>query len=292
MNTRDLEYFMAVANQQNFSAVAAQFNVSQPTITVAIKRLEKEFGDVLVQRDRTHALAKLTTAGVILQTRAEIMLQNLTLAQREIAQSRATTIRFGLPPIIGTIYFPKLAGRLLSDNILSHLRTREAGSDKLLQELEDGEIDVALLGSVRPLQNQTLTTTLLAQRPFKVIVGRNHRLATQKTVSFSELAEENFVTLTDNFIHPEALQKFAAASGIEPHVIYKSPDIPLIKGLVAEGLAVSLLVGDAIFESDDVVALEISDPLTMRFNISVAYRKGFVPTTAQQRFIDDLALIQ
>lgn len=292
MNTRDLEYFMAVAERQNFSAAATQFHVSQPTITLAIKRLETEFGDTLIQRDRTHAQAHLTPAGEILQRRAKLILQNLALTQQEIVQSKATTIRFGLPPIIGTVYFPRLAGKLMADGILSHIRTREAGSDQLLKELQNGDIDIALLGSIQPLPNDLLHTQLLADRPFHVIVSNQHPLAQRKHISFHELVSERFVTLNDNFIHSAALTAYSKAAGFRPNVIYKSPDINLIKGLVAENLGVSILVSDAIKAGDEVVALEISDALTERFNISLAYRQGFVPNAMQQQFINDLKVLK
>ncbi|KRL54076.1 LysR family transcriptional regulator [Furfurilactobacillus rossiae] len=288
MNTRDLKYFMAVAERQNFSAAATQFHVSQPTITLAIKRLETEFGDTLIQRDRTHAQAHLTPAGEILQRRATLILQNLKLSQQEIIQTKATTIRFGLPPIIGTVYFPKLAGKLMADGILTHIRTREAGSDQLLKELKNGDIDIALLGSIQPLPNDLLHTQLLAERPFHVIVSKQHPLAQRDRVSFHELAKERFVTLTDNFIHPAALTAYSKTAGFTPNVIYKSPDINLIKGLVAENLGVSIMVSDAIKSGDEVASLTIADALTERFNISLAYRQGFVPNEMQQQFIDDL----
>ncbi|GEK28662.1 LysR family transcriptional regulator [Furfurilactobacillus siliginis] len=288
MNTRDLEYFVAVAKRQNFSAVATQFHVSQPTITVAIKRLETTFGDELVQRDRTHALAKLTRAGEILAARADIILQNLSLAEKEIVQARTETIRFGLPPVIGTVYFPKLAGRLLQDHLLDRLQTREAGSGQLLKELEAGEIDVALLGSLRPLQNNTLTSIELTQQAFRIIVSKRHPLATAKQISFATLATEKFVTLTDDFIHPTALKAYADAAGFTPKVIYRSPDINLIKELVANELAVGLLVEDAITDHDDVVPLVISDALDLHVNVSLAYRKGFVASKIQQQMINDL----
>ncbi|MCF6161142.1 MULTISPECIES: LysR family transcriptional regulator [Furfurilactobacillus] len=292
MNTRDLEYFMAVAERQNFSAAATQFHVSQPTITLAIKRLETEFGDTLIQRDRTHAQAHLTPAGEILQRRATLILQNLKLSQQEIIQTKATTVRFGLPPIIGTVYFPKLAGKLMADGILSHIRTREAGSDQLLKELQNGDIDIALLGSIQPLPNDRLHTQLLAERPFHVIVGNDHPLAHRERVSFRELAGERFVTLNDNFIHPAALTAFSKAAGFTPNVIYKSPDINLIKGLVAENLGISILVSDAIKTGDEVASLTIADALTERFNISLAYRQGFVPNEMQQQFINDLKALK
>ncbi|GAB6093128.1 LysR family transcriptional regulator [Furfurilactobacillus curtus] len=288
MNTRDLAYFSALVTQKNYTVVASQFKVSQPTITVAIQRLENEFGAPLVQRDRAHNKLVITRAGQLLYQRAQRILKDLDLAYLEVEQAEQSTIRFGMPPIIGTMWFPLIAGELFSKGLLHYLETLEVGSDQLLKELEAGKIDVALLGSVRPMHEANLGSTLLAAHPFRAVVSKQHPLADQSAIAFEQLANDNFVTMTGKFVHPQALKAYSDYAGFTPNVVYSTPVLSLIKGLVRANLGVSLLVDDAIQPSDDVVALPLTDPLPERFNMSLVIRKAFMPNPVQQEFINVL----
>ena len=101
MNTKDLQYFHQLASLKNFSKVAATFQVSQPTVTVAIQRLEKQFAVPLIVRDRSHHAVELTSFGRQLDRHVVNILNELELAQKEAAHTQMKQVRFGLPPIIG-----------------------------------------------------------------------------------------------------------------------------------------------------------------------------------------------
>ena len=101
MNTRDIEYYVQIVKQKNFTKVAKYFQVSQPTITYALKRLEKELDAVLITRDRSHHELVITPAGKQLFIHAQSILQEIKMAKAEITQLQKKKLRFGMPPIIG-----------------------------------------------------------------------------------------------------------------------------------------------------------------------------------------------
>jgi len=141
MNTRDLDYFRALVDCQNYTMVAKQFAVSQPAVTQAIQRLEKEFAVKLVIQDRRHQQTHITRTGLLLYKNAQQIQASLKLAHQEIKSAQQTDIRFGLPPIIGTLYFPQIAEKLLQNGLLQQLKITETGSDELLRKLVHGEIN-------------------------------------------------------------------------------------------------------------------------------------------------------
>ncbi|GKT04115.1 LysR family transcriptional regulator [Furfurilactobacillus entadae] len=288
MNTRDLAYFSALVELKNYTVVATRFKVSQPTITVAVQRLETEFGAPLVERDRAHNKLSITRAGILLYQRAQQILKDLDLAHSEVAQANQSKIRFGIPPIIGTMWFPLVVGELFSRGLLKYTETLEMGSYQLLKELEAGHIDMALLGSVRPLQEENLNITPLAAHPFRAVVSQNHPLAGAGHISFEQLARDNFVTMTGKFVHPQALKAYSEYAGFTPNVVYSTPTLSLIKGLVRANLGVSLLVDDAVQRDDGLVQLTLDDPVQERFNMSLVVRKAFLPNQVQQEFISTL----
>ncbi|MFD1318311.1 LysR family transcriptional regulator [Loigolactobacillus zhaoyuanensis] len=288
MNFRDLTYFDALARLKNYTAVARQFKVTQPTITYAIKRLETELAATLFVRDRSHRQVELTANGRQLEAHVAIILHELQLAQTELAANTQQKVKFGLPPIIGAYYFPKLAQRLARHGLISHLNTTEAGSNTLLDQLRTGKLDLALLGSTSPLTDQLINAEILTQQSFKIIVSPDHPLANAKKVSFAQLIDEKFVTLKEGFVHPAALRQLTQSAGFAPNVVYTTPDISVLKSMVAENIGIGFLTALAISPADNVVALALADTQQPKFLISLAHRKNHLLSALQQELLTQL----
>ena len=268
--------------------VARQFAVSQPAVTQAIHRLEKEFAVKLVIQDRHHQQTNITRAGHLLYKNAQQIQASLRLAHQEIDSAQQAEIRFGLPPIIGTLYFPQIAEKLLQNGLLQQLKITETGSDELLHKLVKGEINIALLGSYLPFDLPTVHAVKLGARPFSIIVSPQNSLATQTNIGFKDLGQAQFIGLDGKYVHPQAFQAYCDFAGVHPEVIYRTPDISWVKALVKANLGISMLVRDVVKPDDGVVCLDIEDQLPVSFNISVVTRAGYLPTDDEQRFIDQL----
>ncbi|MDT2757991.1 hypothetical protein P7G51_11420 [Enterococcus asini] len=80
-------------------------------------------------------------------------------------------IPFGLPPIIGNYYFPKLSKQLLDQDILQHLKIIRDGSENLLRQIRLGQIDIGIIGSINPLTEDDLKSELLKEKKFQIIVA-------------------------------------------------------------------------------------------------------------------------
>lgn len=285
MNTRDLDYFQALVKYGKYTRVAEQFAVSQPSVTQAIKRLEKEFDVQLVQQDRAHQQTIITRAGLLLSKNAEQVQRDLELARREIESTKNDQMRVGVPPIIGTLYFPQVAGALLSAGLLQQADIRESGSDELLTDLRTAEIDLAVLGSIRPIKTESIKATHLGSRPFVIIVSQDHPLANSESVSFTELGNEKFINMTGRYVHPRAFKAYCDYADIHPEIVYDTPDYSWVKGLVAQNLGIALIVQDAVNQYDNVKVLEITDPVPVSFNVSVATRNNYVLSESEQQFM-------
>lgn len=288
MNTRDLAYFVQLVDLGNFTQAARHFGVTQPTITQAVKRLEDEFGVTLIHRDQSHAALTVTPAGRQLYRHAQTIGRELTLAQTEIDHLQEEKIRFGLPPIIGTYYFPKIAGRLVAAGLTEHLVTQSGGSDTLLAMLKNGSIDIALLGSSGPLTVPGLTVTPLASAPFTIVVPAGHPLAQQSALSFAELADQPFVVLAEGFVHDQALRWFTAADSIRPNIVYRSGDVGTVKQMIAQGVGIGFLTAMAVAPADGLVTIPIRQPDQPRFTISAVRRTDLVLSPTLRAFQDEL----
>ncbi len=288
MNTRDLQYFVALVRYKNYTQVAKQFQVSQPTITQAIQRLEREFGAPLVRKDRVHRDEMITRSGRLLYENAQLINEKIELTHKAIRRANQKQIRFGMPPIIGRLYISKIVSEFSKD-LLSRLKITSVGSHELLSLVRNGKIDIALLGSTAPISEPGVYADLISGRCFGVIVSTKNPLAKRDQVSFKELASERFISFDQQYVHQAAFRAYCAYAQINPTVaMYRIPDISWIKELVRQNIGISLMAKDALANEPGIKFVEITDPLPERFYISVATREGYVLSPDEQDFIDRL----
>lgn len=282
MKIKDLEYYQQLVKNKNFSKVAQYFGVSQPTITMAIQRLEKDFGTTFFIRDHVHQQLHITATGRQFANHVAVILNELQIARQEIDRAKSDKIRFGLPPIIGNYYFPSLSPQLMRQQLLTNLESEERGSKALLKMLEHGDIDIALLGSLTALHHPRLRTKELAQYPFCIVVGPRYRLAHQQTVNFTDLKDEQFIIPATGFVHEQAFKQMCRNAHFRPHILYRTPDIHVIKAMVSENLGITFLTSLAVQQSDRVTALKIVGNDQPVFRLSAAVRSTAELTTKEE----------
>lgn len=286
MNTRDIEYYVQIVKQKNFTKVAKYFQVSQPTITYALKRLEKELDAVLITRDRSHHELVITPAGKQLFIHAQSILQEIKMAKAEITQLQKKKLRFGMPPIIGNEYFLKLSSYFIKSQLMDQIEITDGGSRDLYGMIHQGRIDLAILGSTQPIIDQKLEIELLLDKRFMIVVAPTHPFADRQTISFSDLIAEQFVLLNEHYVHPAAFKKLAKQAHIEPKVVYQSNDLAILKSMIRENIGIGFLTEIAIHPEDHLVSIPLSDQLQPHFLISLAKRTQQIPTPLQENVVE------
>ncbi len=286
MNFKDLEYFQRLVREKSFTKVANAFHVSQPTITYAVKRLEDELGAELVYRDQSHKQLIITQAGIVLSRHISNILKEVTIAVTEIDRLKEDTLDFGLPPIIGNFYFPKLSSYLFKNDLMSHIHLVDGGSRDLYGLLRRGKMDLALLGSTQPIRDDDLTSEILIEKRFMIVVSPNHPLAKRKEISFSELKDEPFVLLNEHYVHPTAFKKMAQQAHFEPQIIYQNSNLNILKGMIREQIGIGFLTELAISPEDNLVMIPITDQPQPTFMISLVQREQVLDSTLRGQLIE------
>ena len=286
MNTRDLQYFVALVKYKNYTRVAEVFNVSQPSITQAIQRLEKEFNAQLIRKDRFHRDEMITRSGKLLYENAMLINEKINLTRKEIDRANQKQIRFGLPPIIGKLYISKIVEEFSGD-LLPRLRITAVGSHDLLTQLQKGKIDIAILATTSPINEEDVFAELITTRPFSVIVSEKNPLAKKDAVHFKELADQEFINYDQQYVHQSAFQAYCAYAQIKPKIIvYRLPNVSWVKELVRQDKGISVMVKDAATNEPGIKALDILDPIPEKFYISIVTREGYVLSDDEKDFIE------
>lgn len=282
MNIQDLKYFHTLINLKSYTKTAQKFNVSQPTITAAIKRLEKKFGGQFIIRDQSHKSIIITSLGRQFDEHAQAILNEVSVAEAEVKAQPSPDILFGLPPIIGRNYLPTIAPKLFSEGILPRLNVVEHGSNDLRKMLIEGEINLTLLGLASLNVEPIIKVHVIDRYPIEVIVSKKHPFAQKKGIYFKELAQENFIGMTQDYIHTQALEKLAHQNHITLNTIYRSPDVAVIKSLVAQNLGVSYVTTLSIHDNDNVVSIPLLDKDQPEFLFAAATRKNHILTSKEE----------
>lgn len=259
MNLRDLEYFKYLAESLSFTKTAEHFFVSQPSISIALKRLEEEFETTLIQRERSAKNIHLTPTGRILYQRTIDMLGLYGQTKQEIKAVNVENIQLGLVPSIGNHFLPKLLASA-NEHLHSLKLIEEATNDDLFESLRTKKYSTAILAHLEPeIKNNWLDSYQLAQAPLKLCVSKNHPLSKYPELSLLELADESFVTLSKGSIHEQLFNKWASDVKLSLDNVFYCNDINTLMSLVISGARVALLMDPISINQEDIVTISVKN---------------------------------
>jgi len=283
MELRQLEYFQMASRLKNITRAAERLRVSQPNITVAVKKLEAELGIQLF--DRSQKQLSLTPEGAVFLNRIELALRNIQDAVVEVndyKQLQKGTIKIGIPSMIGAYLFPKIFSSFQRRYSHLDIYLYEEGSMAIREQLERDELDfgiVIISGASQNLQLLPMSTNqILACVPLQ------SPLAEKSALEISDLSDIDLIMLKEgSYLRNLVLQKLKTAN-IDPNIVLESNQIETIKGLVASDVGAAFLLDVIVHDTPNIKTLPLAEPLFV--DIGLAWKKDRYISRAAQSFID------
>lgn len=270
MNLKDLYYFYDLSNLQSFTAVARKNGVSQPSISYAIKRLEKEFHCQLLVHDPSHRTFKLTPQGDILLRHVKKALPEIQGAQKEILRSISPYDTIGFPPLIIDYLVRKEPAFIENVSALRNIHPIQEGSIELLNLLSKGELDASFIGSLEPIIDKRFSVKTLMTSDLYYILPSGHSLADKEAIAFSDVLNENFIILDEHFVHLKAFQHLNNHYHHAATPFFQTDDINLLKQLLRKKIGISLLSEIAITKEDkDLISIPMVKEERMSLYVSL-----------------------
>lgn len=271
MEVRQLEYFLAVAEELNFTRAARRLHVVQSGVSAAIQALERELGARLF--DRTRQQVALSDAGTALLPRARATLDAVRAARDAVDEVRGGlrgTVDIGTMISVGIIDFPALLGQFHAEHpaVTVRLRTMTTGTAGLVQALTDGEVDLAFV-SLAGRAPSGIAVRDLATWPMVLVCRADHPLAHRTGVALPEIADEPFIDFPVGYGNRAVADQACAAAGIERRVRLEVSDLATAAGFVRHGLGLALVPSFAAPQDADLRVLSITDQ-PMAWKLSVA----------------------
>lgn len=288
VDIRQLEYFVAVAEQESFTKAAANVHLSQPALSKIVKNLEEELKVELF--DRSTRKLKLTDAGEIVYQEAlklTASLTDLTLRLDNLMNSPTGTIRIGIPPLIGTLFFPSIARSFHNQYPKISLELVEFGAKKLVEFVEEEKVDIAII--VLPVNNPKFEIHPFIQEEFAFFCAKTHKFANRTSLSLKELSEEKFILFSKQFTLHDRIIWECVNAGFTPSVPYESSQWDLISELVAEEFGIAILP-QSIYSKmnhDKITMVPLVNP-TPLWELGFAVKKNSYISFANRKLIDFL----
>lgn len=240
MEFRDIKSFIEVANHKSFTKATSQSYLSQPALSKAVKKLEEELHVQLFDRSRREL--KLTDAGQIVfrqGVKALTAIDELTTLLDELINMEAGELKMGIPPLIGTLFFPSIARVFNEKYPKVTLELVELGAKRIGKLVEAGQIDLGII--VLPSDPSKFNIYPFISDEFVLYVHKDHCLAGLKDVSLHQLKDEKFILFSHEFTLHDYIKQACIAAGFTPTVSYQSSQWDLIIELVSSQLGITIL---------------------------------------------------
>jgi len=283
MELRQLTYFQMASRLKNITRAARKLRVSQPNITVAIKKLETELGVQLF--DRSQKQLTLTPEGTVFLKRIEIALRNIEDAILEVndyKQLQKGTIKIGIPPMMGAYLFPKVFSGFRQLHPKLDVLLYEEGSLTIREKLESDELDFGII--IVPESTTNLNVLKMSRNQLMVCVPHDSPLAAKSKITPKDIAASDLIMMKEGSYLREIVQGKLSALKISPHTVLESGQIVTIMGLVAHEVGIAFLLDFICENLPDVKAVPFYEPIYV--DIGLAWKKDRYISKAAQSFID------
>jgi DNA-binding transcriptional LysR family regulator len=283
MQLRQLEYFQMVCKMKNITKAAELLNVSQPSVTVAIKRLEEELGVSLF--DRNFKKLVLTEEGCTFLKRADKILSTAQYALDEMQDrslAKKSDIKIGLTPIVGAMIFPDIFEKFQTECPELRVSFREEGSLMIRELLQKGELDLGILITTNIPPG--LEKIVIATKQIHVCFAAGHPLHNAAAVPFSDLAGYPFLLFKEDTYSRQMILDECEKQHFIPTIGFSSRQIETILGLVEKGVGISFLPEVIISKHANISSCPLAEPLFIQ--VGIAWNTERYQSDACKTFID------
>ena len=281
---RQIEYVIATADSGSTAAAARYLNISQPSVSLALGKVEEHFGRPL--------FARVAGQGVVLTPFGRRKLGELRALRSDaddVLRADAvehSILHLGVFSTLGPRYAPSLVRGFQADTPRTQVFLHEANLEILSEWLESGQIDVALIYDLG-LPSGLEITPLANVRPYGLVSG-DHPLAGRSSVSMAELLQDPLVLM--NLPHSRGyFLTLAQMHGINPKIAHETSSVEMLRSMVANGLGVGLLATDiphgTAYDQRPVVRMPLQGDLAPH-RIALARSKQLRSSLVVDQFCD------
>ena len=273
MDIKQISYFMAVAQEGNFSRAAEKLEVSQPTLSMAVKKLEEELGTELFYSFNRRQ--NLTDEGLRLKEGAAKLLEvyQETIENVKLSDHVGSgVVTLGLSPLFGACFFGDLIPSFAAAYPDIKINMIEDGANKIDELVERGEVDLAV--TLNTERTASFASCHFSTQRNVALLHKNHPLSNARSITVADLKEDSFAIFNQDFILNRQIMSACHAAGFRPKIALLSSQWDFMVELVSRNRAVSILPKPVLDKHPDpnVVCVPLTDSMKY-WDIVLAWNK-------------------
>lgn len=272
MNIRDLEYLISLAEYKHFRRAADACNVSQPTLSGQIRKLEDELGTILLERTSRKVL--FTQAGLELVDQAKAVLREVKVL-KEMASNQGKEmsgpLHVGILPTLGPYLSPIIVPAMKEAFPELELYLYELQTAQLVDQLSAGQLDCGILAFVK--ESEPFIEVPLFNEEILLATSIKHEWANEKHLPISKLKDKELLFLDDGHCLRTQTLDYCLSVGAKESTHFKATNLETLRNMVSANVGISLIPKLAAKETSGVNYIPFSDPKPYR-SIGLIYRPG------------------
>jgi len=291
MTLIELKFVVAVAQERNFRRAAEKCFVTQPALSLGIKKLEEELGVMIFERSRTEV--SLTEIGAKIVEQANIVLEQAS-SLKEMAKLGANQLdglfKLGMIHSVGPYLLPEIIPILRKTAPNMPLEIEETLTANLEAQLRNGVIDAAIIAL--PFDVPGVQTKSLYDEDFAVVVPSNHHWVNRKNIEPDELSEEKVLLLNSGHCFSNQVTQACPELSRKGEIL-QGNSLETIRNMVASNLGITVLPCSATvdrYNNPLIKVIPFAKPVPTR-RIAIAWRKSFVRIEAVEKIVESIKTI-
>lgn len=274
MNIRDLEYLIALADFKHFRKAADACNVSQPTLSGQLRKLEDELGTVLLERTSRKVL--FTQAGLMLVEQAKVVLREVKIL-KEMASNQGKEMsgpmHIGIIPTLGSYISPLILPHLKQLFPTLEVYIYELQTSTLVEQLEAGQLDCGILAFKK--ESEPFIEIPIFKEKMRLAVSNEHPWAKETSLSLDQLRDQEMLMLDDGHCLKTQTMGYCLSLGAKENPHFKANSIETLRNMVAANVGIAFIpeLAAKVSYQDKVSYLNFVDPQPYR-TIGLIYRPG------------------
>ena len=281
MNITQLKYFHAIATYHTVSLAAQNLYISQPSLSNAIKELEKEFSVSLFNR-RFNGMF-LTPEGTKLYNATQELLSRYDEVERMMHNLGSNTkqLRLGIPPVISLIMFTNIYKDFVLQNSDVEITITEKGKYELLEQLNDGLLDIVLLPHTKPF-DISISAKKMGTLEIVCCVNKNNLLSKCKAITPKMLDKQPLILFANTFFNTKMIHSWFACEKINPNVSVQTEQLSTALNMIENDLGVGFMYENLARKNPSIAAVSLNPPVYV--DISILRKKDSYASDIIKKF--------
>lgn len=288
MELRQIRYLLEIVRSGGFSRASKTLGIAQPSLSIAVQKLEDELGVTLLNRQERRIT--LTAEGRAFLERArqiDDLAKSVIQEMEEFRGLERGEIRVGIPGMLGAYYFPPIIAGFRKEYPNLKLSVVSDGANRIQSMVESGELDAGIVATGD--FPDTIAWQPVAREEMVACVSKNHHMSAKTSITLNELSGEPLFLFNEGYFQRRYLTEAMMQSGLVPDIVFETNLVPLLKTVVAGGGGVATLLKIAVTEPE-LVAIPFDPPIYI--DAAVVWKKNAYLSKATKAFLGFVAGVE